>query len=221
MRTLIRELPYERPIAGGRYRYERDGQPTGAVESWRLSRAADDYRFLRVDLNAQMARSGHSYLYHQTVGPDGRPDRLSFRFFGRGRQIRGELLFEDEHVTLTRYVDRQRLEDELQLPSGYLFWFPSTAGLSLLARLEETGARPALTLAPDEDFILCTTEISGTAKPAQTIEVMGKPIRTRPLVLTWANQERIIWLDQHRWPLRMQRDGLLAVETRYLRYGAR
>ncbi|MFW6063816.1 MAG: hypothetical protein ACOC9V_06525 [Chloroflexota bacterium] len=221
MRTLIRELPYEKPIAGGRYRYQCDGQPTGAVESWRLSHAADDYRFLRVDLNAQMARSGNSYLYHQTLDAEGRPDRLSFRFFGGSRQVRGELLFEDEYVTLTRHVNEQRLEDELRIPPGYLFWFPSTAGLGLLADLGNAEGRPALTLAPDDDFALYATEISGKTEAAQTIEIMGKPTTARPLALSWADQERIIWLDEHGWPLRMQREGLVALETRYLRYASR
>ena len=71
MRFIIHELPYERPLLAGRLRYERDGQPTGAIEFWRLTDAVDGYRFLRVDLDARDAASGRSWLYHATLDAAG------------------------------------------------------------------------------------------------------------------------------------------------------
>ena len=76
MRFIIHELPYERPLLSGRLRYERDGVPSGAVESWRLTAAVDGYRFLRVDVDAREAPSGRSWLYHLTLNPAGLPDRV-------------------------------------------------------------------------------------------------------------------------------------------------
>lgn len=219
MRTLIRELPYERPIAAGRYRYERDGQPTGAVESWRLTAAQEGYRFLRVDLNAQAAPSGDSYLYHLTLDAAGRPDRLSFRFFGSAFQARGNLLFAGDNVTLARTVDDRRLEEERDLAPGYAFWFPATAGLALLAERAEDGETvPAVTLDKDERFALQLLDVHIQSGRPQPHLIMGKETALRPLTLSWAEQQRTIWIDRHNWPLKMEREGLTAVETRYIRY---
>ena len=94
MRSLIRELPYERPLVGGLYLYRHGGMPAGVFERWRLSAAPDGYRFLRVDLNAEASEGEHSTLYHLVLNADGEPERLSFRHFRRGRDLKGTLLFE-------------------------------------------------------------------------------------------------------------------------------
>ena len=219
MRTLIRELPYERPVAAGRYRYERDGEPTGAVESWRLTAAQEGYRFLRVDLNAQAAPSGDSYLYHLTLDAAGRPNRLSFRFFGSAFRAGGNLLFSEDTVTLARTVDGRRLEEERELTSEFAFWFPATAGLALLAEKADDGEIvPAVTLDKDEQFALRLVDLHIRPGSSQPHVIMGKEIDLRPLTLSWAEQQRTIWVDQHNWPLKMERERLTAVETRYIRY---
>jgi hypothetical protein len=219
MRTLIRELPYETPLAGGRYRYERGGQPTDAVESWRLSAAVDGYRFLRVDLNAQEAASGDNYLYHLVLGPQGMPERLNFRFFNRRLQIKGLLLFEGERVSLTRQVNGQRFEEETVLTPPYLFWFPASAGLSLLAQALPASGQPGLSLNSEADFALWNGPLSVQSGSPQTIEIMGRSLSTRPLHLEWGEEKRTIWLDDYNWPVQVQRRDLIAKETRYLRYG--
>ena len=129
MRFIIHELPYERPLLAGRLRYERDGRPTGAVESWRLSDAAEGYRFLRVDLDARAAQSGHSWLYHVTLGPDGRPEQVKARFWAAGREVTTTLNVEGDEWLATRQVDGVAFED---LAHGRAFWFPAAAGLALL-----------------------------------------------------------------------------------------
>ena len=219
MRALIRELPYERPIAAGRYRYERDGQPTGAIESWRLTAAQEGYRFLRVDLNAQAAASGDSYLYHLTLDAAGRPDRLSFRFFGTAFQATGNLLFAEDALTLARTVDGRRLESERGVLPGYAFWFPATAALALLAEeAADDEPMPAVTLDKEEQFALRLVNLRIRRGRPQTLPVMGDERLLQPLILSWADQQRTIWIDQHKWPLKMERPGLTAIETRYVRY---
>ena len=222
MRSLIRELPYEQPIAAGRYRYLREGSPTGATESWRLSAAADGYRFLRVDLNGQSA-SGKSALYHLTLDPAGYPQRLAFRFFRPGLQIRGNLLFEDRSVALSRTMaggKPRRVEEELPLPPGTLFWFPATSGLGLLSSAPDGPSQPALTLNPEADFALWPTEVAITTGAAEPVTVMGQALSARPLSIAWAQQRRRIWVDENGWPVIMERAGMTAVETRLIRYTA-
>ncbi len=116
----------------GEYRYELDGQPTGAVETWRLTAAAEGYQFLRVDLDARAAASGHTYLYHALVGPDGQVERLKFRFWTQasgGLQVTGDVVLESDSVSATRTVNGKASEQVIDLPKGYRFWFPSVAGL--------------------------------------------------------------------------------------------
>jgi hypothetical protein len=197
MRSLIHEQPHEKPVASGRYRYERQGQATGAAESWRLSDVDDGYHFLRVDLNRQETERGSSVLYHLTIGPAGRPERLSFRFFKGARTISGNVLFEDELVTSARNVDEARL--------GLL---PATV----------KGTAPAVTLNEDEQFALHTTEVTVTNSTVERVTVMGQSVPARRVTVRGAGHEWLIWLDAHDWPVRVQSDDLTAVETRLLRY---
>ena len=217
MRSLIHEQPHEKPVASGRYRYERQGQATGAAESWRLSDVDDGYHFLRVDLNRQETERGSSVLYHLTIGPAGRPERLSFRFFKGARTISGNVLFEDELVTSARNVDEARLEEVVSLPPGYAFWFPATAGLGLLPATVK-GTAPAVTLNEDEQFALHTTEVTVTNSTVERVTVMGQSVPARRVTVRGAGHEWLIWLDAHDWPVRVQSDDLTAVETRLLRY---
>lgn len=217
MRMLIRELPYERPLVAGQYHYQRDGTPTGTVESWRLSAAADGYRFLRVDLNAEVGEGGDSTLYHLVLNEAGEPERLSFRHFRRGRQLRGTLLFEGPYITLTRQKGDDRHEVTLERPPGARFWFPATAALGLVAY---PGTGPALTLNKADAFNLWPTHLEVSEGPAEALQVMGKTTMARPLTVAWAGERRLVWCDHEPWPLRMEREGLVAVEKRRLHYGA-
>ncbi|MDT8304530.1 MAG: hypothetical protein RRC07_01230 [Anaerolineae bacterium] len=217
MRSLIRELPYEKPLVAGRYLYQRDGVPTGAVESWRLSLARDGYRFLRVDLNAEAGDGKDSTLYHLVLDASGEPERLSFRHFRRGRQLRGNVLFEGPYVTLTRQSGDERHEVTLERPHGTRFWFPATAALGLVAA---PGAGPALTLNRADDFNLWPTHLEASEGAPVSLLIMGKAVTARPVTLAWASERRVVWHDEEPWPLQMERDGLLAVESRRLYYGA-
>lgn len=214
MRKLIHELPYERPLAAGRFEYFERGVATGAVELWQLNAAREGYRFLRVDLNAAAA-SGDNVLYHLALDSVGRPQRLKFHFFREGAQIRGDLLFADDAALLTREMNGQRAESEAPSKAHSSFWFPSCAGLSLLARAT-SGA--ALTLRRDEGFELWSVALALEDGPAETVTVMGRELETKQLRARWEDEERILWLDGHDWPVRVRRGDLVAQERRYVRY---
>ena len=124
MRFIIREQPYEKPIMAGEYRYELDGKTTGAVEKWRLTAAAEGYRFLRVDLDARAAASGHTYLYHALLNADGQVEWLKYRFWTQeagGLQMTGDVILESDSVSATRTVNGKVSEQVLDLPTGYRF----------------------------------------------------------------------------------------------------
>ncbi len=215
MRCLIRELPYERPLVGGLYLYSRGGTPAGIFERWRLSAAADGYRFLRVDLNADASEGGQSTLYHLVLNAEGEAERLSFRHFQRGRELKGMVLFEGPYVTLTRQIGAERREVTLEQPAGTRFWFPTAAALGLVAA---PGAGPGLTLNREDDFNLWPTHLEVSAGPAGTITVMGRPVDVQTLNVVWAGQRRVIAVDEEPWPLQVDRGDLVGVETRRLHY---
>lgn len=234
MRFIIRELAYEKPLAAGQLRYEIDGEAMGAVEKWRLTSAASGYRFLRVDLDAREAQSGCSYLYHLVLDENGRPERLSFRFWASDMDVKGNVLLEDEILTTSREVNGRRYEDEVTFQANCAFWFPSSIGLGLLANCAQGGRPPAegpmmsVTLKPygedgrhdaQDAFALRRTQVNLTAGPEEQLEIMGRNQWVTPLDIRWDDQVRTIWLDEYNWPVKMKRgDGLTAVENRYVRY---
>lgn len=220
MRKLIQEMPYERPLAAGRYVYVIGGVATGAVEDWQLSAAMEGYRFLRVDLNAGET-SGDHVLYHLVLDASGHPARLKFRLFRTGLQIRGDLLLSDETAFLSRNVNAEQREAEAPFTPGTPFWFPVSAGLSLLAGADTgAGSSPALTLNRKQNLDLWHTSLSLEAGARQSIEVMGRKVETRPVTARWEDEQRVVWFDEHHWPLRVQRGTLTALESRYVRYTA-
>lgn len=215
MRKLIQQMPYERPLAAGRYVYTEDGVATGATEDWHLSVAMDDYRFLRVDLNAGET-SGDHVLYHLVLDGSGRPERLKYHLFRKGLQIMGDLLFEDALALLSRNVNAQKVASEAPFAQGTAFWFPASAGLSLLGGIEAETA--ALTLNRAKNLALWPTSLTLSAGAVQIIAIMGRQRQARAVTARWEDEERIIWFDEHQWPVRVQRGTLTATESRYVRY---
>jgi hypothetical protein len=246
MRFIIHEQPYERPLLAGQLRYERDGQPTGAVESWRLSEAADGYRFLRVDLDARAAASGRSWLYHVTLAPDGRPEQVKARFWDGRREVATAVVREGNEWLAARQVDDAHHED---VARGDAFWFPAAAGLAFglwfvvkrfgaaLSRGEERAKalnyEPALeqlttsgvTLLLDSSdgarmLALVATPVTIDLGVAAEERVGDEVLPVRPLSVAWGQNRRTVWLDDDGRPLRLWRDdGLTATAERLLRYG--
>lgn len=225
MRFIIREQSFEKPLAAGLFRFEQDGKATGAVEHWRLTDAAEGYRFLRVDLDARDAPSGDSYLYHLVLSPDNQPERLKFRFFNARKNIFGDLLIEDNLMTLLRDVGEQHFEESAETGDRTLFWYPSAMGLGLLAYCHPgpesfpTGTFPAVTLDKAAGFALKRVNVTLKAGNKEKLAVAQQNVAVRPLSIRWQDQVRTIWLNPHKRPVKMVRgDGLTAIETRHIHY---
>jgi hypothetical protein len=231
MRFIIKEQPYEKIVAAGQYRYELDGVPTGAVESWRVTAVTDGYQFLRVDLDAREAESGHSYLYHAVLNPDEQIERLKFRFWGAGLEIVGDVVLEETAVSVTRTINDQTFDEVLTPPKGYRFWFPSVAGLHF-AGWRGNDPKTAVTLnshigGPDTlEAQVVTFDYHMLITDYKEMEIAGQLRKYVPHKLAWNDQIRIILrsYDKSRWPLGMVRmdeecvEGLTAVATRLINY---
>ncbi len=224
MRFLINEKSYETPLASGVLRYEKDGQPTGTIESWRLTRTATGEEILRVDLDVR-ANDGGSFLYHLLLDADGTAQRLTYRFLGKENfALSGNVLFGDDGIINSRKIASiYRDEEVTTLP----FFFPSTIGLGWLTRQQVTANAVTLDMHAEvasADFLALKT-ITPIFTPQRTRDIKLIPIRGKPhpatiLTIAWADQSRTLWLTPgERWPLKMQRaDGLVAIETRLVRY---
>ncbi len=226
MRFIIKEQPYEKLLAAGMWRYERDGRATGAVEHWRLTEAAAGYRFLRVDLDARDAESGHTYLYHALLNEDGRIERLKYRFWGSGIQVRGDVLLDPETVTASREVNGVSESETLKMPAGYGFWFPSAEGLGLAAQLPGVVTIPAAALnsvagGPDT-LAVARVELTRYMAITDFVEenVAGQKVWVSPRRVAWNGRERMVYLRQDDGrPVKMVReDGLTAVAVRHIQY---
>jgi hypothetical protein len=223
MRFIIHEQPFEKPLAAGLLRYEQDGRPTGTVEHWRLTEAAEGYRFFRVDLDARDAASGDSYLYHLVLSPDNRPERLKFRFYNPRTMISGDLLIEDSMMTLIRDINDEHFEESAEIDSQTLFWYPSAMGLGLLAYCHPdplpAGTFPAVTLDKAADFALNRVNVTLQPGEQETLAVAQQTVAVRPLSIRWQDQSRTLWLNPHKRPVKMVRDdGLTAVEMHHIHY---
>ena len=220
MRFIIHELPYERPLLAGRLRYERDGTPTGAVEIWRITSAAEGYRFLRVDLDARDAPSGRSYLYHMTLNAAGRPEQLKYRFWGDGNEVSGSAVWDVDEIVAARRVNGLAYED---VARGSAFWFPSGVGLGLLAW--NVGATDGVTMSaetadPARLMALIETQVAVEWGEANMEMVGDELLPVRSLAVSWGDQRRMVRLDAEGRPLQLWRDdGLTAVAERLVRYG--
>ena len=225
MRFLVHEKSHETPIAAGMLRYERDGVPTGTVERWRITQALSDFYIVRVDLDAR-ANDGGSFLYHLIMQTTGEFDRLTYRYLGKDSQaIAGNVLFSAESLINTHKINKVHSEEALpQRP----FFFPSTIGLGLLLRPShriQSGTSVATLDMHSEgalEDLLRFKQLSPqlTAPEEEAVVIGRKTHQTQRTTITWQDQSRTIWLDEHNQPVKMVRgDGLTAVEVRYVRYG--
>ena len=214
MRELIYEQAYEKPIMAGEYEYRQDGVPTGAVEFWQLTSAADGYQFLRVDLDGRRS-SGHSYLYHAVINQTGGIERLKYRFWSASLRVVGDVVVDDRAVTATRKINNQTIEQVFDLSHDFCFWFPSVAGL-YFANESPT----AVTL---------NGKIGGEETLAvQVVDFDYQPVTDNAWKLSWGDQWRIVQRNaENGWPMGMERvglngDGVLtAVEARHTQYKQR
>lgn len=230
MRFIVKEQRYEKQIASGQFRYELDGEPTGAVESWRLTAVPDGFEVLRVDLDARQAESGNSYVYHLVRRKDGTPERLGIRFWGSDLEIEGTLLFSETSITGTRTVNGRTFAEDIDIEPGTGFWFPSVIGLGLAATLPGINNITAVTLnnevGADDTLALQVVKMDVFPMITDTIEldVCGKMITAVPYMIRWGENQRVITCDLDFWPVRMERpyptfvQPLTAVPTYYNRY---
>jgi hypothetical protein len=206
MRFIIHELPYEKPVVAGLFRYERDGRPTGLVEHWRLTIAGDGYQFLRIDLDGR-ASTGESFIAHLTLDDDGRLERLSFRYWAAGPVSVGNLLLTAPTAMLAVDTGPERREEELVLPADCRLWLPTAAGLGLLLQTVWDQVT-AVQLPTRPPFLLTQVEIARQPGP-----VDGS------MTVQMGEQTQTAWLNAHGWPEKVVcGDGVTAVAARVIWY---
>ena len=222
MRFLVKEQRYEKQIGAGQFRYELNGEPTGAVETWRLNAAMDGYEILRVDLDAREAESGHSYVYHLVRRADGHPERLAYRFWGDDLQVEGTLLFSERSILGTRSINGVTLPEDMDIKRGTGFWFPSVVGLGLAAKMKSGTAVTLNNLINGRDTLALKQigmQVTPTVDDFVDVEIAGKLVKATSWQVSWKGHIRFVLRDEHGWPIQMQRDDqLTAVETRYIWY---
>lgn len=120
MRVLHAIRPEEELVSRGQYRYLVDGEPTGDVESWQVSRLPNGEEIVRADLDGRKA-SGASLITHFVRNKDGEPNWLRLRFHVDGVNAAAQYTFEETSVRVARTADNtgQHVET-VDLPAGYV-----------------------------------------------------------------------------------------------------
>ncbi|MGH2537697.1 MAG: hypothetical protein ACRDHL_09915 [Candidatus Promineifilaceae bacterium] len=222
MRFLIHEQPGERPLAGGSFRYEQDGRPTGAWEHWRLSELAGGYSFLRLDLDERQTPSGRSLLGHAMLSPaGGTVERLKLSLFGPQVEIIADVQTGREGVTLHQQVNGRPSLDAFEADQ---VWLESALGLWLLA-LAPTVAGEALVglllVAGRDYFHLQAGPATVAPLGEELLTIAGREVACQLILAVFESREYRLWLDVDGLPAAAGLpDGRMAVETRRLRYGA-
>lgn len=226
MRSVIREMDYEKPIGSGKLQYDFDGNPAGVVESWRFTRALEGYFFLRIDLDARDSLEPMSYLYHLLLNPSMGIERLKFRYFGSSAELQGDLQFNENVITSNRlFLDRRektssRRVEELYFDPDARFWLPTVIGAGLFASsVTDSPEQLFVTLREDRNFALSNGSARISWSKKENLVVSRRDVTVRPCSIEWDNKNMQMWLDEHNWPVKAKIfSGCSALESAYIRY---
>ena len=226
MRDLIQEMDYEKPIASGSWRYQRAGQATGKVETWRFTSARDGFHVLRIDLDSNDPSNQELLLFHLLLNPEMDIERAKFRYFASQSEIHGDLQFDKDGFSLNRLiVDRlekkkKRHVEEIILETDAVFSVPSIAGLSLTAsRMRDDRRISIVTLDKKSAFTARDDYTDFSYGEEEEWEVLRQEVVVRPCSIRWKEKETTLWLDRYNWPVEIRfSDGQTAADAAYWRY---
>ncbi|HLV43961.1 MAG TPA: hypothetical protein VKY39_03325 [Aggregatilineales bacterium] len=120
MRVLHPIRPEEKLVSRGRYRYLIDGEPTGDLESWQITRLPNGDEFVRADLDGRES-SGASLITHLLRREDGRPAVLRLRFEHEDVKAVAQYTFDEASVQVARTAEgEQRCVETVDIATGYV-----------------------------------------------------------------------------------------------------
>lgn len=120
MRVLHPIRPEEKLVSRGQYRYLVDGEPTGDVETWQVSRLPGGEEIVRADLDGREA-SGASLVTHLVRHADKRPNWLRLRFRSGQMNAAAQYTFEEASVRVARVAEgEQRSVEMIDIATGYV-----------------------------------------------------------------------------------------------------
>ena len=106
MRVLHPVHSKEKLVSRGRYQYLIDGEPTGDIETWQVTRLPNGDEVVRADLDGREA-SGASLITHLVRGKDGQPRWLRLRFQSEDINAAAQYTFEKATVRAARVAEGQ------------------------------------------------------------------------------------------------------------------
>ena len=120
MRVLHPIRPEEKLVSRGRYRYLIDGEPTGDVETWQITRLPGGEEIVRADLDGREA-SGASLITHLVRKEDGWPAWLRVRFRNGDLNAAAQYTFDRDSVRIARVAEGQsRVMERVDMAEDYV-----------------------------------------------------------------------------------------------------
>ncbi len=112
MRVLHPIGSNEVPVCRGAYHYLKDGQPTGHVEHWQITRLPTGGEIVRADVDGREAEGAPSLITHLQRYPDGRPEWLRLRYHSATVNAAAQYTFEPAAIRIARRAEgvERRLE---------------------------------------------------------------------------------------------------------------
>jgi len=110
----------EKLVSRGRYQYLIDGEPTGDIETWQVTRLPNGDEVVRADLDGREA-SGASLITHLVRGKDGQPHWLRLCFQSEDINAAAQYTFEKATVRVARVAEGQpRCMEAVDIAEGYV-----------------------------------------------------------------------------------------------------
>jgi hypothetical protein len=113
--------PEEALLSQGTYHYLRSGEPTGQVETWRISHLPNGQEVVRADVDGSKIPGGPHLLTHLQRRVDGRPEWLRLQYMKADRVAAAQYQFEDAEVVIYRQeAGEPRRQDKLEIAANYV-----------------------------------------------------------------------------------------------------
>jgi hypothetical protein len=216
VRVLHEDSPDEVIIAQGQYRYMAAGEPTGQIETWKISRLPDGTQIVRADIDGRQSPLRANLVSHLTRDTEGRPQWLRLRYDHGETMAAAHYSFQFSGVRVFRQVGGfTRREETLDVAENYeLDYHPVIAHDFVWRGYPEhakgdTWAIPLFSpemWPPDEDETLSGRSLRFRVKPLE-LEAVDTPIgvfeKARSYeVETNDGVRSLAWFDDYGIPIR-------------------
>lgn len=215
MRVLHPLRETETPVCSGEYSYLLNGEPSGQVEQWQITRLPDGNEIVRADIDGRKAPVPYSLVTHMLRGPDGRPLWLRLRYVTGSVNGAAQYNFEAALVRVARQAEHlPRRMETVEIAENYAVDYPPVIGHDYVWRAYPGHAQGKPTRVPvfsadlwaDQEQVLGGRALRYEVAPRETqtcVTPVGVFEDAQHFQVTMSDGiEALVWYDRGGIPLR-------------------